>query len=108
MFHLLSDYLPNILLVLLVFVTILVAHNTGNHKFSAFDYLMDPATGKASITKTLQIIAGLSATWIVIRMAIQNTLTVELFTVYLGALGVSEAWSKWVGAKYLKDNTPQS
>lgn len=108
MISLLLDYLPNILLVLLLFITIVIAHTTSKHNFNAYDYLIDPATGKASITKTLQILAGLSSTWIVIRLAVNNNLTVEMFTVYLGALGVSEAWSKWVGAKYLKDSTPNN
>ena len=70
--------------------------------FSVYDYFIDPVTKQASITKTLQVIAGITGTWIVTIMAINKTLTVDFFSVYLAAMGLSEAFSKFVSAKYPK------
>lgn len=95
------SYIPNVGLLFTLALIIFIAHRAKDVNFNAFDYLIDPSTGKASITKTLQIVAGVTATWIVIRLAIHDKLSVEMFVVYLCALGVSEAWSKFVGAKYL-------
>jgi len=92
-------YIPQLSIMIGMIWIIYSAHKSTN-SFNVFDYLIDPTTNKASITKTLQIVAGLTATWIVCRMAINNNLTTEFFTVYLAALGVSEAWSKFIGAKY--------
>jgi hypothetical protein len=52
------------------------------------------------------MLAGLTATGIVITFTIGNSLTVEFFSVYLAAMGISEGWAKFVGAKYM--NTTQS
>lgn len=68
--------------------------------FDIYDYLIDPVTKKASTTKTLQIIAGLTGTWVVTTMAVNKSLTVDFFGVYLTAMGLSEAFGKFVSARY--------
>lgn len=98
--HKFLNYLPQIAIFISLIAIIYSAHKSSDSKFSVFDYLIDPATGKASITKTLQVTAGITATWVVVKLAVDNTLTVDMFGVYLAALGVSEAWSRFIGAKY--------
>ena len=76
------------------------AHVNACSKFNVFDYFSDEISGKASNTRTLQMLAGLTATWIVVKLAVAGTLSNEMFTVYLAALGVSAGWSKYVSAKF--------
>ena len=98
--HKFLNYLPQMAIFISLIAIIYTAHKSSESKFSVFDYLLDPTTEKASITKTLQVTAGITATWVIVKMAVNNTLTVEMLAVYLAALGVSEAWSKFIGAKY--------
>lgn len=101
----LKIYVPQITIFIGLFAVIYSAHKNSTSKFDVFDYLIDPATGKASITKTLQVLAGLTATWIVAKQSIAGLLTTEMFAIYLGAMGISEAWSKFVGAKFSRQDS---
>ena len=103
--HKLLNYLPQIAIFISLIAIIYSAHKSSESKFNIFDYFIDPVTGKASITKSLQITAGLTATWVIVKLAMNNTLTVDMFGVYLAALGVSEAWSRFIGAKYSTPST---
>ena len=96
----LVNYAPHIMLILIISVILYHAHKSTATRFNIFDYFLDDATGKASITKTLQMLAGLTGTWIVVKYAVGNNLSTEMFSMYLAALGVSAGWSKFVGAKY--------
>ena len=97
-----AAYAPHIALLGTVGLGVFLAHRNITSKFNAYDYFIDSSTGKASVPKTLQIVAGLTGTWIVIDMAANKTLTVDFFITYLAALGVSEGWSKFIGAKFGK------
>lgn len=100
----LTPYAPIIIALLAIIAVLTVAHKAKSVNFSIFDYFIDPATNKASITKTLQVSAGVTATWVVVKMTASGTLTAEMFGIYLAALGISEGWSKYVGAKYINGN----
>jgi hypothetical protein len=54
----------------------------------------------ASLTKVLQLIGGLTATWIMIKLTLTGTLTESLFGLYLTYVGAIEGYSKFVAAKY--------
>lgn len=57
--------------------------------------------GKAvSLTKILQLIGGITATWIMIKLTITGGLTEALFGLYLTYVGAIEGYSKFVAAKY--------
>lgn len=105
-FEVIQAYIPNVVLLMLLVLVLFIAHRNKDTRFNAYDFFIDPVTQKASITRTMQVMAGVTATWIVIRLAAHNQLTVDLFAVYLGALGISEAWSKFIGAKYVAPPTP--
>jgi len=53
-----------------------------------------------SLTKVLQLIGGLTATWIMVKLTLTGGLTEGLFGVYLAYVGGVEAYSKYVAAKY--------
>ena len=96
----LLPYAPHLVLVLIVSVLLYKAHSNAEHKFNIFDYFMDAATGKPSITRSLQLLAGITATWVVVTMTVADKLTYEFFGLYLAAMGISEGWSKLVRAKF--------
>jgi hypothetical protein len=53
-----------------------------------------------SLTKVLQLIGGLTATWIMIKLTLTGGLTEALFGLYLTYVGAIEGYSKFVAAKY--------
>lgn len=57
--------------------------------------------GKAvSLTKVLQLVGGLTSTWIMIKLTLTGGLTEALFGLYLTYVGAIEGYSKFVAAKY--------
>jgi hypothetical protein len=57
--------------------------------------------GKAvSLTKVLQLIGGITATWVMIKLTLMGGLTEALFGLYLTYVGAIEGYSKFVSAKY--------
>lgn len=106
--HSYLSYLPQIAIFISLVAILYSAHKSTESNFNIFDYFIDPATGKASITKTLQLTAGLTATWVIVKLAVNNNLQVDMFTTYMAAMGISEAWSKFIGSKYINsDKTTQ-
>ena len=67
-------------------------------KFHWIDLISNP-DGSASLTRLLQLAAGITGTWVIIQSTIGKWLTVEIFTVYLAAMGISEGFTKWIQAK---------
>lgn len=53
-----------------------------------------------SLTKVLQVIGGMTATWIMIKLTITGGITESLFGLYLAYVGAIEGYSKFVAAKY--------
>ncbi len=53
-----------------------------------------------SLTKVLQLIGGLTATWIMIKLTLTGGLTETILGIYLAYVGGIEGYSKFVSAKY--------
>lgn len=53
-----------------------------------------------SLTKVLQLIGGVTATWVIMNLTMNNTLTESIFGLYLVYIGGVEGYSKFVAAKY--------
>ena len=53
-----------------------------------------------SLTKVLQLIGGLTATWVIIKTTMSTSLSVEIFAVYLTYVASIEGFSKFVSARY--------
>lgn len=67
-----------------------------------------------ALTKVLQLIGGITATWIMVKLTLTGGLTETLFGLYLTYVGAIEGYSKFVAAKYnytetsLKDATAEN
>lgn len=103
----LLPYAPQLGMLIIICSVLYSAHKNKDSEFNIYDYFIDPATKKASITKTGQTIAILTSTWVVGKLTVAGTISVEMLAVYLAALGVSEGWSKFIGAKYGAKDTEQ-
>ena len=55
---------------------------------------------KVSTTKVLQLLGGVVATWIVIKLTLQEKLTWDIFAIYLGYVASIDGYSKLLMAKY--------
>lgn len=53
-----------------------------------------------SLTKVLQLLGGVTATWVMIKLTLTNSLSESLFGIYLTYVGAIEGYSKYVAAKY--------
>lgn len=67
-----------------------------------------------SLTKVLQLVGGLTATWIMIKLTLSGGLTEGILGIYLAYIGGVEGYSKFLSAKYsyteksVKDVQPAS
>ena len=63
-----------------------------------------------SLTKVLQLVGGVTSTWVIIKLTLSGTLAMEMFAVYLTYVASIEGFSKFMAAKYryeeksVKDN----
>lgn len=55
---------------------------------------------KVSTTKVLQLIGGIVATWVVVKVTLQGVLTWDLFAIYLAYVASIDGFSKIIMAKY--------
>jgi hypothetical protein len=53
-----------------------------------------------SLTKVLQLVGGVTATWVIIKMTLIGTLGMDMFAVYLTYVASIEGFSKFMAAKY--------
>ncbi len=53
-----------------------------------------------ALTKVLQLVGGVTSTWIMIKLTLTGGLTEALFGLYLTYVGAIEGYSKFVAAKY--------
>ena len=90
-------YLPYLVIAILLAVLI-YKENGAPSKFSFMQYLQN-TDGTASTPKTLQVLAGLTATVIVVQANTEHVLTDSIFGIYLAALGVSDAWARYIHSK---------
>jgi hypothetical protein len=90
------SYLPYLVIILLLSY-IIWQENRAPNKFHFIDYFSD--NGVASTPKTLQVLAGVTGTIVIIQSSVADHLTPELFGIYLAALGISEGWSRYITSK---------
>ena len=83
---------------------VLKANKDPENDFDWIDLVMsiDQATGerKASVTKILQLVGGGAGTFIVIKLALQNNISFDIFAAYLAYVASIEGFSKFMIAKY--------
>jgi len=64
------------------------------------DLITGKGTKKVSLTKLLQLIGGITGTWVVLYQTMHNQLGGELFFAYLAYVASIEGYSKFMAAKY--------
>lgn len=70
------------------------------------DLIVRTNTNKVSLTKILQMVGGIVATWVIIKTTVSpEGLSWELFTAYLAYVGSVEAYSKYVANRYEGPNS---
>lgn len=102
-----------LLLVVLVLYAIRKAQNDPKSDFDWTDLFtsVDQASGKtkASVSKILQIVGGITSTFIVVKLTFQNNIHFEIFATYLAYVASIEGFSKFMIAKYgVQDRSNQS
>lgn len=55
---------------------------------------------KVSTTKILQLVGGVVATWVVVKLTLQSQLTWDIFAIYLSYVASIDGFSKLIMAKY--------
>lgn len=84
------------LLLIIVFMWYLLKTSSDKaNKFHWIDIISNP-DGSASLTRVLQFSAGVTATWVIIKLTVNNNLGIEFFGTYLAAMGISEGFTKWI------------
>jgi hypothetical protein len=62
---------------------------------------MITANGRTvSLTKILQLVGGVTGTWVVIKMGMAGTITADIFMIYLTYVASIEGFSKFIQARY--------
>ena len=75
--------------------------NTNNIKWTDMLVQQNVAgTGTLSLTKVLQLVGGVTSTWVIVVSTLDQKLSSEIFLTYLTYVGAIEGWSKFVAAKY--------
>ena len=89
-------------LVILILITALIYMIWRANKTGRLDWtdMIASRPGKVSLTKLLQLVGGITSTWIMIFTTLKSNLTSELLITYLTYVGAIEGWSKFVAAKY--------
>lgn len=64
------------------------------------DLIRAKGSNAISLTKFLQLIGGVTGTWMVVYTTLHDKLTFDLLLVYLTYVGAIDAWSKFISARY--------
>ena len=64
------------------------------------DMLKKPHTSQISLTKLIQLVGGVVATWIMVKLTINDKITWDLMAIYLAYVASIEGFSKFITAKY--------
>ena len=69
-------------------------------KLNWIDLIRKPGAHEISLTKLIQLVGAMIATWIMVKLAMNDKMTWDLLAIYLAYVGSVEGYSKFVSAKY--------
>ena len=69
-------------------------------KLNWIDLIRKPGSSVISLTKLIQLLGAMVATWIMVKMAMSDKISWDLLATYLAYVGSVEGYSKFVSAKY--------
>jgi hypothetical protein len=64
------------------------------------DMITSKGSNKVSLTKVLQLVGGVTGTWMMVYLTLRGTVSSDFFLTYLAYVGAIEGWSKFIAAKY--------
>lgn len=64
------------------------------------DMLKKPNSDQISLTKLIQFIGAMVSTWIMVKLAMNDKITWDIFAIYLAYVASVEGFSKLITAKY--------
>jgi hypothetical protein len=88
-----------IVLMFIAFI-LMFAHAQIKGTLNWIDLIKKPGSSAISLTKLIQLVGGMIATWIMVKLTMDNKVTWDLFAIYLAYVGSVEGFSKFVSAKY--------
>jgi hypothetical protein len=95
-----NPYAIFIVFVLVVFAYLFIrANRSGRLDWTDMITYTGPSN-QVSLTKVLQLVGGITATWIMIYTTLHDKLSVDLLLAYLTYVGAIEGWSRFISAKY--------
>lgn len=89
----------SIILMLISFIVMFWRAQATNH-IDWTDMIRKPGQKGISLTKVIQLIGAFVATWIMVKLAVTDKITWDLFAIYLAYVGSVEGFSKFISAKY--------
>lgn len=104
-FH--TDPLSFVITALAVLFLFMLWRESKKENLDWRDLITQKGSNKVSLTKVLQLVGGVTGTWIVISLTLEAKLPTEIFTAYLAYVGAIEGWSKFVAARYGGQNMSQ-
>lgn len=93
--------------IVLMFISFIVMFwkAQANNKLNWIDLIRKPGSSVISLTKLIQLLGAMVATWIMVKLAMADKMTWDIFAIYLAYAGSIEGYSKFITAKY---GLPQS
>lgn len=88
------------IMAMLVIITYVIYQSHKGHHLDWADLVKAKGTNNVSLTKFLQLIGGITGTWMVVYTTLHDRLTYDLLLVYLAYVGAIDGWSKFVSARY--------
>ncbi len=90
------------LVIVLMFISFIVMFwkAQANNKLNWIDLIRKPGTTVISLTKLIQLLGAMVATWIMVKLAMADKMTWDIFAIYLAYAGSIEGYSKFITAKY--------
>jgi hypothetical protein len=88
------------ILLLLCSLVYMLYHSHKAHHLDWLDLIRTKGSQNISLTKFLQLVGGITGTWMVVYTTLHNRLTYDLLLVYLAYVGAIDGWSKFISAKY--------
>ena len=90
------------LTIIMMFVSFIVMFWRAQVKndLNWIDLIRKPGAHEISLTKLIQLLGAMVATWIMVKMAFSDKMTWDLLATYLAYVGSVEGYSKFVSAKY--------
>lgn len=92
--------LPNLIWFVFMAIIFMMLWNIQKTKKLDLSDIITKNGKSVSLTKILQLVGGITATWVIVTLTMNSHLTESLFGLYLAYIGGVEGYSKFVAAKY--------